>query len=189
MKLKIAFLFLGLSLLIPVSVSAETAVYTLDVKTSHLTFYGDTPLHKFEGTTNSLSGDLRVDIETRVVEPGAEIRVPVESFHTGNQARDHAVAFTLNAKKQSQAVFRVKAVTAGKVEGRFRVKGSLRLACIEKEVEFDAAGTAEADAIEINAEFPLSIKMFELKPPPLARMIGVRDRVSVKFHTRWLKRA
>jgi hypothetical protein len=75
-------------------------------------FRTEAPIEEIVGTSNRVTGVLRADPSNlRGPATSASVRLPVTSFHTGVSARDEAVAKSLGAPKNPDAVFTLDSVT------------------------------------------------------------------------------
>lgn len=169
--------------------SAEASVYRLCPERSKLTFKGDSPLHGFVGTTSALeAGQLGVDLSSGTLLEPVEISVPVLSLATGNGARDHAVQYTLKEKTHPRLV--LTAVSVSRTEGTtqsgsYRLEGVLTVAGVRRPVVAACRAVGEAGVLHVSGRLLLSLSMFDLQAPPLARMMRLRDSVEVEFDTVW----
>lgn len=188
-KLFITWIFLIFSAAGPAA--AEPLKFSLDKNRSTLTFDGTSPLHGFSGTTHELEGEIVVDVAENKFVKSTGIRVPIHSLKTGNEARDHAVQYTLGAAKNPDVFFEILSVTStssappGAGRSTYRVAGGLRVGDVTRPVEFNATAAMGKEAMEAEAEVPLTLGMFDLKPPRIARLLGLKNEVLVRFKTRW----
>ena len=168
---------------------AEPRHYRLDPAESQVTFTGNSGLHRFSGTTSDLTGEMQADPRSGTLLDMPLVRVPVGSLKTGNEARDHAVQYTLKAKKHPSIMFRLtKAVsldTGSPEVMRYRLTGELIIGGAARSAEIEAGARFEADNIRVEGATTLTLDGFGLKPPPLARVLGVRNEVPVRFETLW----
>jgi polyisoprenoid-binding protein YceI len=170
---------------------AAPATYALDPESSRLEFSGSTPLHGFTGATRELSARLVADTAADRIGESTPVRVPVAGLRTGNATRDHAVQHTLKAERHPDIVFTLESVSpSGSKEGArgaYRVKGTLEVGGRAVPVEFDAEAVFGDGEFTVSGSVPLTLPMFGLEPPGLARLMGLRDEVTVRFETHWKK--
>lgn len=180
-------------LLSPSPLWAAPRHFTLVEPASRVAFAGQSRLHGFEASTTGMSGSLEADWETGLLLGEAVVRIPVESFKSGNDARDHAVQFTLRAAKNPEVEFTVKtAVKTGEsTDGwhLYRLAGDLRVGGVSKPLEMDARARRDGDTLRVEGETVLTMSGFGLKPPPLARFMGLKDPVRVKWQSLWTPEA
>lgn len=170
-------------------VFAGGLLFETDHQANQVSFMADTKLHKFSGTSDVVSGHLSLDASmTRVVDFG-EVHIPVNSIKTGNDARDHAMQFSLRSKEYPDIVFKpreirlVSEVNAG--DKKFHMTGDLLVAGHVQPVEFDASAIIAPESLQVSADVPLKISQFNLRLPPLAKLIGIKDDLVVQFRTHW----
>lgn len=182
-------LVLAAVLLYALIARAEAAAYELRPERSKLTFKGDSPLHGFTGTTSMIrAGELTVDPEAGTLSAPVEITVPVLSLATGNEARDHAVQYTLRDKDHPLLALRAVAIRrteGGPDSGTYRLEGDVTVAGISRAFTADCRVVRGDGGVRVSGRLPLSLSMFELQPPPLARLMRLRDPVDVEFDTWW----
>lgn len=182
-------LVLAAVLLYALIARAEAATYELRPERSRITFKGDSPLHGFTGTTSMIrSGQLAVDPETGTLMAPVEITVPVLSLATGNEARDHAVQYTLQDKDHPLLALRATTIhrtEGGADAGTYRLEGDITVAGVLRPITADCRVVREDGGMRVSGRLPLSLSMFGLKPPPLARWMRLRDPVEVEFETGW----
>lgn len=168
---------------------AEPRHYRLDPAESRITFTGNSSLHRFSGTSSDLTGEMRVDPQAGTLLDTPLVRVPADSLKTGIEARDHAVQYTVKAERYPSITFQVtKAVpldTGPPDVLKYRLMGELTIGGAARDVEIEAGVRIEADRIRVEGATILTLDGFGLKPPPLARMLGVRNEVPVRFETLW----
>jgi polyisoprenoid-binding protein YceI len=186
-------LFLAAILLIPSPVWAAPRHFTLVEPDSRLSFAGQSPLHGFEASTTGMSGSVEADWDADRLLGDGFVRIPVDSLKSGNQARDHAVQFTLRAAKNPQAEYFLKtAVKTGEEAGgwrRYRLSGEIRLGGVAKPLEMDVRARLEGDRLRVEGQADLTMSGFGLKPPPLARFMGLKDAVHVDWQALWAAEA
>ena len=101
-------------------------------------FRTEAPIEEIVGTSNRVTGVLRADpSDLKGNATSARVRVPVTTFHTGVGARDEAVAKSLGAPKNSDAVFTLDSVTSASA-AELQPNAS---------VELEAHGTLELNGV------------------------------------------
>lgn len=168
---------------------AEAAVYELRPQRSKLSFKGDSPLHGFVGTTSALkAGPLTLDPVSGTLSEPVEVSAPVSSLATGNDARDHAVQYTLKEKRHPRLVMTALSLSRTQgdaASGSYRIQGELEVAGVRRPVLAECKAVSEGGILRVSGRLRLSLSMFDLRTPPLARLMRLRDPVEVEFDTEW----
>lgn len=166
------------------SALAAPASFRLDPSKSIVTFHGASLVHPFSGTTKSLSGELRADPEKNELLSATDVICLVETLKTGHGARDRAVYHTLKSERWKEIRFSAASVTPEE-NGKYRIAGFLSIAGIAKKIEFDAESRVGSEELRVSGRLSVSMNDFHLKPPGLARILGLKDEVWVEFDSVW----
>jgi polyisoprenoid-binding protein YceI len=109
-------------------------------------FRTEAPIEEIVGTSNRVTGVLRADpSDLNGPATSARVRVPVTTFHTGVGARDEAVAKSLGAPTNTDAVFTLDSVTSASPSGlqpnapvEIEARGALELNGVRRPVAVHA---------------------------------------------------
>ncbi|MEK6778226.1 MAG: YceI family protein [Candidatus Deferrimicrobiota bacterium] len=152
---------------------------------------GTSTLHDFSGTVRcqpfpvSLVGDA----EGRMVIPGVEIAVLVEEMDTQNKSRDKQMREMFQGGKfpRIQAVLlnldpdKILREMRNDPNGKGMVELTLKIRDVERRIQAVIGNLRENPGrVSFDAEFPLSLKEYDLKPPTVFfGAIRVGDKVTV----------
>lgn len=171
--------------LCPASAQAVPQRYRLEDASTQIRLRGRTPLHDFEGVVSGASGRLQADPDAPASAGPASVRIPVSEIRTGNDARDHALQYTLAAARQPDILYEVESASAS-AGGRYRLKGTLSIGGASRPLELDVASTSDGSGgFSVEGRVDLKLSDYRLQPPALARFMGLRDEVSVTFRSSW----
>jgi len=181
MKMRIAaFLLLALAS----SASAGNLKGNCDIR-----ILGTSTLHDFSGTVRcqpfpvSLVGDA----DGRMVIPGVEIAVLVEEMDTQNKSRDKQMREMFQSERfpRIQAVLsnldpaKIRQEMRNDPNGKGTVELTLKIRDVERRIQAVISNLRENPGwVSFDAEFPLSLKEYGLKPPTVFfGAIRVGDKV------------
>lgn len=177
--------------LLAYSLPAWAQTYYLEKNSSYVRFQANTRLHPFEGMSKSMDATMEAEAGEEWKLVFAKVVIPVDSLKTGNTARDHALQHTLRSTDFPLIEFKAEKIRLGsdEVSGRkVFVKGVLSVGGKSSPVEIESDVRLTGRGIEVRSgRIPLSLSMFSLRVPPLARFLGVDDAVLVSFETVWNK--
>lgn len=152
---------------------AQATVFAVDAARSTLAYTGHHPAHSWTGTSREVSGALTLD-------PGApaqariEVRVPVQSFDSGNATRDAKMLRLVEAASYPAVTFVSEAVvveawtkTETGYAGAWRVRGRLTFHGQTHPVEIPATVRIEGGQLKAEGTFSVSLKQFQIDRPRL----------------------
>jgi len=170
-----------------VPVCAQPVDYILDPQGSHVTFYGDTTFHKFEGHADRIEGSLRFDLESMSIEGPSEVVIPIDRLDTGLALRDRVMRRMFDVEHYPEIRFTPEQVLTthqGGHEGH-ELEGRLVIHGVAKTVAMPI--TVETSGAHITARGTIDIDMthFGLTPPSLMRLIRVDEHIRIEFEGGW----
>jgi hypothetical protein len=155
-------------------------------------FFARATLHDFSGTAACLpfsAAPARGPGGSTVIS-SVELQVPVDGMDTGNAERDAQMRDMFQAGRFPRIRGTVRDIDVKAVREAMAREGravlDLLLGIRDVERRIPAAVTAlreEGNRVELEVEFPVSLKEFGLKPPRIL-FIRVRDRVEVRGNVR-----
>ena len=164
-------------------------VYTIADGT-RVTYYASHPLHDVEGVSTEASAEFSYDPAYPLDVTGlaeTAIRVPWQSFDSGNKNRDANILDTVGAKRFPELIFvienlelseRDEGVLSGTVTGRLYANGVRR--DIEAPLTMDLN---DPDDVTVTTSFSVNMTDFEMKPPRLL-FVAAREEVDIEAHFR-----
>lgn len=132
--------FAALSLLLA---GAEPQVLALDPAASTVRFHVNHALHKVDGSSRSVEGKALIDPDGTVK---TMVRIPVQSFDSGDSNRDSHMLETLQAGKFPNVVFKGVGKVPGATPGGLPIPVTLR-------GELDFHGVKHAVEVPVTVEF------------------------------------
>lgn len=155
-------------------------------------FRASATLHDFSGTASCLpfSAELARGEGGSAVIPSVELQVPVDGMDTGNADRDAQMRDMFQVEKFPRIHGAVRDIDVDAVrramakEGRAVLELVLRIRGVERRIPTAVTALREqGNRVELEVEFPISLKDFGLKPPRIL-FIRVRDRIEVRGNVR-----
>ncbi len=165
---------------------AASSDWSIDASRSKVEFFGSSNTHGFEGVSKTMSGNLLADIESQQFSLPAVIKIPVEGFKTGNDARDHAMQHMFEMQKYPDIELNVQTIDL-RENGRYRLAGDLKMHNVSIPVSIDMDVLIRPDGIEVKGQKELTTEMFGMKAPAMLGLFRVRKEVKVAFDTYWKK--
>lgn len=183
---------LALVLLYAVLARAEAAVYELKPAATRVSVKGSSPLHGFTGNSSALTGGpIELDETAGTLKAPAELRLPVLSIGTGNEARDHALQYTLRSGHRPEVVYTalsLERLDGDERSGHYRLSGRMDVGGASRDVVTECEAVREPAGLRVRGRLDLSLSMFGLRPPGLAGLMRLRDEVEVTYETLWTQR-
>lgn len=173
----------------PSAALAEPTRYKLQPDITHVRFIAKTNLHPFEGETTVVRGHMVFDpVTNQLVEP-AEIAVMVKEMQTGIAARDRAMRKMFEADRFPALLVTIDSLTPVDVSDqtarRYRLEGRLQIRRIEQPIAFEVHANMLGESLEASGRVPLTMTVFQLKPPTVFGLIRVSHKVMVEFISYW----
>ena len=159
----IRFPFFLLAFFLLLASTATAQVYNTEKGTAEFT--SSVPLHTFTGTSDKLVGQINLAENT------IDFYIDVNTLKTGNKKRDKDMRITLESKEFPFAEFFGKLSTPFdpdntekqpvKVNGKFTIHG------VSQDVEIDGTLQATAKGLQVEANWDLNLKDYDIVPPSL----------------------
>ena len=138
------------------------------------------------GKTSAVTGEL-------VLEKGAlkpsKVTVDLKTLKSDQAKRDNALQKRgLEIEKYPTAEFTIIGIdgaTPTWAEGQevaFKLKGTLKVHGVEKEVAWDAKGKLQGGALLLDATVKFALTDFKIEPPSVLGMLTVDDNVQLDVH-------
>jgi polyisoprenoid-binding protein YceI len=180
---------LALTLLLPLATTlahADGEILSIDGKTSSIKYSCVHKLHKFDGKSSAVQGKARLlpDGQAQVM-----VRVPVESFDSGNANRDAHMKETVEAARFPNVelkaiVDKVNEIAAAPVERK--VKAAITFHGVTQELEIAVQLRRDGDKIVAHSRFALSQEAFKIDRPSLM-FVKVEDPIQIDADLRFGK--
>ncbi|MCA0269981.1 MAG: YceI family protein [Bacteroidetes bacterium] len=177
-------LLLSVLLLAPVAAHAQRMTGTMDSRRSTLAYAAHHPTHDWRATSRSVTGTVAFDPATP---SGASVtmRVPVESFDSGNDSRDDHMIDAVKGDDFPTIVFTSSRVvptawtrSADGWSGVWQVTGGMQFAGRTVEMTLPVRVAVRGTSFSATSQFPISITAFGIRPPSLLGL-AMRDNVEI----------
>lgn len=177
----------SLALLVALAVPAVAQPQSIPVDTarSTLAYTGSHPLHSWTGTSHAVQGTLGLDLADPA-QSTVEIRVPAESFDSGNGNRDSDMLDVVEVDRYPDVRFtsdRIEVTaweeTAEGYRGSWQVTGTLDFHGQEHPVTLPVEVRVQGDTFEANSIFEVSLERFEV-PGPRLLLMSIRDTIELE---------
>lgn len=167
------------------SLWAAPAVYVLKGADSRLELEGKSPLHGFTSSTTEINGTLTADLDAGKMISPTTIKIPIRSFRSGNQARDHALQYTTGAERYPDIIFNLAKIFpqefVGDQEKKYQLSGEIQVNGKKLPVILDVRAVRLKNGVRVTGQTQLTMSQFGLKVPALARFMRLDDRVQVRW--------
>jgi polyisoprenoid-binding protein YceI len=171
--------------------TAQRRTVPIDSTASVIHYTGSAPMHDWTGTTRSVRGTLRVDLNapdsSRV-----HVRAPVANFDSGNDRRDRKMREVTEADRYPVVEFRATEISSevwgrsrsGK-RGQWRVDGPLTFHGQTHRIEATVDVRVAGDSLAAHARFPVSLTRFGVERPGfLGGLASIADTIRVEARIR-----
>lgn len=182
MKIKTKVLLTLMFTLVMVSSNsfAKEQEYVVDRNKSTVEFSFKSTLHTVHGKVNQFSGITVGDFDySNVIESGKFI-FDVKSMDTQEFKRDVNMRKMFNADKFSMITFNLTREVIV-IDGKATLEGVLTIRDVSLPLIVLVDVNKKENTIVLTGNTSLSLKAFALKPPSVAMLIRVFDKVNVKF--------
>jgi polyisoprenoid-binding protein YceI len=136
------------------------------------------PLHTVYGVSQQVSSQISLAVDGKTIQQ-VTVTVPVESFDSGNRARDRDMLKVTEADRYPDVTFLSSDIR--EQNGRLQVTGQLTFHGHTKEISFPARQTWQSGDMVVNGEFDISLDGYSVKRPSIFGM-KVRDVLHIRFH-------
>ncbi len=181
-RLAIVLLLLGLPL---GGLNAQPITVVVDSTASVLQYRGHHPLHGWTGTSRSVHGTLRLDLDDPT-RSAVTIRVPVASFDSGNSNRDSNMLDAVEADRYPDVLFESTAISVQRWErtatgyaGNWTVGGNLTFHGETHPVTIPVTVRIEGNRFEATGAFSIALSQFKVRRPKLL-LWSIRDTIDLE---------
>lgn len=147
-------------------------------ESGHVEFTSSVPLHEFTGTSDHLTGMIR--LQDRLV----DFYLDLKTLKTGNGRRDHDMYSTLDTDRYPFAEFTGQLVTPISLNSSevqtVQVEGEMTIHGITRPMRVDGTIRPQGDLLHLQAEWILDITDYQIKPPGIL-FYRVRDKMDVRM--------
>lgn len=173
----------ALPLVVQASASAQLRTFKVEEGGDNkIQFVSDAPLERFTGTSNKVSGDIKVD-PAKAASTKADIKVKMNSFKTGIDLRDEHFQSEnwLDAKKFPDAKFVITKVTGldvlkpgtpaeATVVAKFTLHGITKEVTAKAKVRLVPAEGGKPESLHIQATFKVKLEDHKVSIPSIVAL-------------------
>jgi len=157
------------ALALTLAAGAGPQLLTVDVAASTVRFQVDHKLHEVKGASRAVEGKAALEPDGAVK---AMVRIPVQSFDTGDSNRDSHMLETLEAGKFPHVVFKGIGQVASQAPGgkpvAVTLRGELDLHGVKRPVEVPVTVEFAADgSVRVKGRLVVSLEAHRLERPSL----------------------
>ena len=147
------------------------------VEKSQITYLGDHYLHKWEGSTIEISGNVFYDDNTK--QYNCSVAVPLSTFSSGNDSRDSNMLIYCKAFDFPDIIFESTSIQVNK--NSLDIEGIIDFAGRKKEIKSVAQLNALQDnQFSVEGEFEILLSDFDIERPSLL-FVKMEDLVVIKY--------
>jgi polyisoprenoid-binding protein YceI len=161
---------------------AQARSFKVDSESSQIQFVSDAPLEKFTGTSNKVSGELKVD-PGKAAQAKGTVKVEVASIKTGIDLRDEHLQNDswLDAKKYPHAEFTITKVSGvdklkpneaveATVTGKFSLHGVTQEVTTKARVRWIPGEGGKPGSIRVVGSFPVKLEAHKVSIPKIVAL-------------------
>ena len=153
------------------------------VEKSQITYLGDHYLHKWEGSTSEISGNVFYDDKTK--QYNCSVAVPLSTFSSGNDSRDSNMLIYCKAFDFPDIIFESTSIKVN--ENSLDIEGTVEFAGRKKEIKSVAQlNTLQDNYFSIEGEFGIMLSEFDIERPSLL-FVKMEDLVVIKYSIQGVK--
>ena len=158
------------------------ARYRIDSERSEVFVEARSNLHPIEIRTQGLSGTIDLDVREGQVDlsstPRAELEISADLMRSGITHYDSEIHRRLEVLKYS--AIRGQLRDAKEISpGHYRLRGSLSLHGVTREIEGEVTVRVSDDALEIEGSTSLDPRDYKLEPPKIL-MLAMQPEISIR---------
>ena len=131
-------------------------------------FTSKVPMHTFTGSSEYLTGQVNL------VENTVDFYIDLTTLKTGNKKRDKDMLITLETKDYPFAEFfgslQTEFDTSSSAEQPVTVAGDFKIHGVTRKIEVDGRMQMTPDGLQVQAEWQINIKDYNIVPPSLLIM-------------------
>lgn len=172
----------ALAALALLAAAAEPRAYTIEPSASAVRYFVNHKLHKVDAVSRGAEGKALVDADGQV---RAMVRVPVQSFESGDANRDSHMLETLEAGKHPFVVFKgvgkVALPAPGAKPATLALRGELDFHGVKRPVELPVSVEVDRDgSARVRGKLTVSLEAHRIERPSLL-MIKLDDDCVVEL--------
>ncbi len=170
------------------SLQPQLLTSILDPDSSYVAYTGHHPLHSWRGLSHTIHATLNLHLENPTASQ-VDIRIPVESFDSGNPNRDSNMLDVVEADRFPEVRFVLREATIDTLEAasdslyqaRWRIRGELTFHGITRTIEIPVDISMVRNRFTAHTMFCLKLSDFNVRRPRLLLM-PIRDEIDVEVH-------
>ena len=147
------------------------------VEKSQITYLGDHYLHKWEGSTSDISGNVFYDEEKK--QYNCSVTVPLSTFSSGNDSRDSNMLIYCKAFDFPNIIFESASIKVN--ENSLDIEGIVEFAGKKKKIKSIAQlNNLQGNQFYVEGEFGILLSDFDIERPSLL-FVEMEDLVVIKY--------
>ena len=147
------------------------------VEKSQITYLGDHYLHKWEGSTSDISGNVFYDEEKK--QYNCSVTVPLSTFSSGNDSRDSNMLIYCKAFDFPNIIFESASIKVN--ENSLDIEGIVEFAGKKKKIKSIAQlNNLQGNQFYVEGEFGILLSDFDIERPSLL-FVKMEDLVVIKY--------
>ena len=171
--------FIYLFIFLYCSINAKN--YKID--SSLVTYFGNHVLHKWEGSTSDVQGEVLFNEVKNHYE--CNISIPLSTFSSGNDSRDSNMLIYCKAFDFPNISFQSTSIKVKK--SRLEIEGKIEFAGEEKEIKTNAKlNRLDNNLFAIVGELDILLSEFKVERPSLL-FVEIEDLVKIKYSIQGVK--
>ena len=147
------------------------------VEKSQITYLGDHYLHKWEGSTSDITGNVLYDDKTK--QYNCSVTVPLSTFSSGNDSRDSNMLIYCKAFDFPNITFNSTSIKVNKRS--LDIEGELTFAGVVKEIKTKAQlNSLDNNLFASEGELNIILSDFDVERPSLL-FVEIEDLVKIQY--------
>ena len=147
------------------------------VEKSQITYLGDHYLHKWEGSTSDISGNVFYDDKKK--QYNCSVTVPLNTFSSGNDSRDSNMLIYCKAFDFPNIIFESISIKVN--ENSLEIEGTVEFAGKKKKINSIAQlNDLQDNQFSVEGEFGILLSDFDIERPSLL-FVKMEDLVVIKY--------
>ena len=153
------------------------------VEKSQITYLGDHYLHKWEGSTSDITGNVFYDERTK--QYNCSVSVPLSTFSSGNDSRDSNMLFYCKAFDFPNIIFESTSIKEN--DNSLDIEGIVEFAGKKKKINSIAQlNDLQDNQFSVEGEFEILLSNFDIERPSLL-FVKMEDLVVIKYSIQGVK--
>tara|TARA_B100001093_G_scaffold307464_1_gene293452 strand:- start:374 stop:901 length:528 start_codon:yes stop_codon:yes gene_type:complete len=147
------------------------------LENSKITYFGDHYLHKWEGSTSDVSGDVFYDENKK--QYNCSVTVALSTFSSGNDSRDSNMLIYCKAFDFPNIIFESASIKVN--ENSLDIEGIVEFAGKKKKIKSIAQlNNLQGNQFSVEGEFGILLSDFDIERPSLL-FVKMEDLVVIKY--------